>query len=267
MKSFFSGDQNFKRFCADVCKYPLLSSEAELETVKNKNYELLINSNLRFVISIAHSRVQPNIELEDLVQAGCEGLIKAAYKYNVDYENVRFVNYAANWINYYINEYIRMSVNKSRKEYTLHREIKHYISNYESENGFVPPLEYIAEDLHITEERVIESLCRSEISIDSPLLNEEDSCTFGDTLVFEQEENVEETSFRVSKMEIILRSTLSETEIEFVHYRFGYMNGGCTMSLTSVANMMGISRQWADKLEKRVKSKLSNNMELKNLAA
>ena len=82
---------------------PLLSAEEEQELayrVKKGDEEavnILVNSNLRLVISIASKYACNGMSLMDLIQEGNIGLIGAARKFNPS-EGCRFATYASLWI-------------------------------------------------------------------------------------------------------------------------------------------------------------------------
>lgn len=86
-----------------IRKYPLLTADQEIELAKKikegdkKSLNLLVNSNLRFVVSVARCYEGQGLTLRDLIQEGNSGLIKAATRFN-DGKNVRFISYAVWWI-------------------------------------------------------------------------------------------------------------------------------------------------------------------------
>jgi RNA polymerase primary sigma factor len=88
----------------DVRKYPALTREEEhklIDKIKSgceKSKELLIYSNLRFVISMAKQYQNQGLALSDLISEGNYGLIKAAERFNYDQTSVRFLSYAVWWI-------------------------------------------------------------------------------------------------------------------------------------------------------------------------
>lgn len=67
--------------------------------------ELLVRANLPFVISIAREYRRWGIPMEDLIQQGCLGLLKAASRFDPDH-GCRLVTYAAFWIRAEIREYV-----------------------------------------------------------------------------------------------------------------------------------------------------------------
>ncbi|MDW8105930.1 MAG: RNA polymerase sigma factor RpoD/SigA [Armatimonadota bacterium] len=87
----------------EILRRPLLSPEEELELLKRAQQgdeeaqNRLIESNLRLVISVARRYVRPGLPLEDLVQEGAIGLIRAIRNFDVG-RGLRFSTYAIHWI-------------------------------------------------------------------------------------------------------------------------------------------------------------------------
>lgn len=68
--------------------------------------QVLSISNLPFVVSVAKKYVHSGIRLEDLVQEGNVGLMKAIEHFDPK-KNVRFATYAVWWIRAYITRYLK----------------------------------------------------------------------------------------------------------------------------------------------------------------
>lgn len=98
-------------YMKDIEKYSLLSASEEKELVikaqagDRKAKDLLVNSNLRFVVKTANSFKKSGLPLEDLISEGNLGLIKAIEKFDTD-RSVRFLTYAVWWIKESIRKYI-----------------------------------------------------------------------------------------------------------------------------------------------------------------
>jgi RNA polymerase primary sigma factor len=103
--------EEINSYLKDLRKYPVLSHEEEL-TMKETLLQLkkrddpkmrrqiekkLIESNLRFVLTIAKEYQGNGLPLCDIIQEGNFGLIKAFERYNPAVE-VRFISYAVHWI-------------------------------------------------------------------------------------------------------------------------------------------------------------------------
>ena len=100
------------RYLSEIRKYPLLSKEEETEIAKKyketrdtKWAEILVTSNLRFVVKIAAEYSKFGVHMIDLIQEGNIGLMKAVKEFN-PYKNVRLITYAVWWIKGYIQEYL-----------------------------------------------------------------------------------------------------------------------------------------------------------------
>lgn len=123
-------------YLRDVRKYKVLSAAEEEELIVKikdgceKSAELLIKSNLRFVIKVAKGYQNRGLDFPDLINEGNYGLIKASLRFDSTV-GVRFYSYAVHWIRQAIlqalNEHartIRLPVNvinemiKNRKTMT-----------------------------------------------------------------------------------------------------------------------------------------------------
>ena len=90
-------------YLKDISKYKILEGpeiaklvlEAQEGNEKSKNK--VVQSNLRFVVTIAKQFQHRGIDLMDLIAAGNEGLIKAVDKFNPS-RGVTFLSYAVWWI-------------------------------------------------------------------------------------------------------------------------------------------------------------------------
>lgn len=94
----------------EIRKYKPLGQEEErylIELAQKGDTEArnaIIESQLKFVVAIAR-RAKTNICLDDLINEGNIGLIKAIDKYDIN-SGIRFGSYAVNWITKAINDFI-----------------------------------------------------------------------------------------------------------------------------------------------------------------
>ncbi len=100
-----------------IGNWKLLSSEEEKDLSRRwrlfrdgKAREKLVCANLRLAIWVAQHYRDRGLELEDLFQEGCRGLLKAAERFDLD-RGVRFGTYATWWIRQAIT---RAIANQSR---------------------------------------------------------------------------------------------------------------------------------------------------------
>ena len=91
------------RYFSDIREHPPLSREQEIELTSRldkrhqEDKDLLITSNLGFVITVASEYRGLGIPFEDLINEGNLGLIEAAQRYDPK-RGVRFITYAVWWI-------------------------------------------------------------------------------------------------------------------------------------------------------------------------
>ena len=99
-----SSDDSVKIYLRQIGKIPLLTTDEELDLAKKiqENHDdfaknVLVNANLRLVVSIAKKYIGRGLSFLDLIQEGNVGLIKAAGRF--DYKKgYKFSTYATWWI-------------------------------------------------------------------------------------------------------------------------------------------------------------------------
>lgn len=142
------------RYLKDIKKYPLLTDEQEKELFTNltkENSDKIIESNLRFVVSIAKQYQGKGIELADLISVGNTGLMQALNKFNPTM-GCKFISYAVWWIRQAILEEI-MSNGKTIKvpvnKVANNIKIIKAITDYEQKYGIPPSDTELSELLDI----------------------------------------------------------------------------------------------------------------------
>ncbi len=99
-------------YISHVMSLPILTKEEEIllgEKLNNSNdldaAKKLIMHNLRYVVYIAKSYAGYGLNLNDLIQEGNVGLMKAVKKFNPEKE-VRLITFAVHWIKSEIHEFV-----------------------------------------------------------------------------------------------------------------------------------------------------------------
>lgn len=145
---FIEKNDTIESYFSDIKKYPVLDIDEEkrlLYSYKNGETQKereearakLINSNLRFVISLAR-KMGTKETLTDLIAEGNIGLIKAIEKFDME-KDCRLITYASSWITACIRKYqttlqnavtppnsqkITNLVNKVNKDFFMENERK-----------------------------------------------------------------------------------------------------------------------------------------------
>ncbi len=146
----------------NILRRPLLTQEEEqelLERAKAGDEEAqarLVESNLRLVISVARRYVRPGLPLEDLVQEGALGLLKAIQNFDLN-RGLRFSTYAIHWIRQCVGRAADAQCNMIRLPNhavdTL-RKIERTRNELRNELGKEPTSEEIAQKLGIPVSKV-----------------------------------------------------------------------------------------------------------------
>jgi RNA polymerase primary sigma factor len=96
-------EESLRLYLTEVQKVPLLSADGE-KALGRAAYagdaaarQKLIQANLRFVVSVARQLQNRGLPLEDLVNEGNIGLMKAVERFDPE-RGVRFITYAVWWI-------------------------------------------------------------------------------------------------------------------------------------------------------------------------
>ena len=170
----------------EISRYKLLTREQEIELGKRIQEEedpeaayIMTTSNLRLVVKIAlefHRIWMQN--LQDLIQEGNMGLVRAVKKFN-PYKNVKFSYYASFWIKAYILKFImdnwrmvKIGTTQGQRKlfFRLKKEKRRLI-----ELGFDPKPKLLSEQLGVSEKEVIDMdqrLANWDLSLDEPLKND-----------------------------------------------------------------------------------------------
>lgn len=147
----------------------------ELKNGNEVAREMLVNGNLKLVLSILRKVNNKIDNLDDLFQIGCIGLLKAIDNFDLSY-NVKFSTYAVPMIMGEIRRYIRdnnqMRVSRSVKD--LAYKILKLKEEYYLKNGKEMGLDEIEKEMGITQYEIAnatESL-KDPISIFEPIYND-----------------------------------------------------------------------------------------------
>ncbi len=149
----------------NTSKLKVLSHEEMIDLFKEyqignkKENDVLVEGNLKLVLSILKKYQNKTDNLDDLFQIGVVGLIKAIDNFDLSL-NVKFSTYAVFMIDGEIKRYIRddKSVRISRSIKDLSYKVLNYKEDYLNKFGKEPTTTEITRDLKISEYELYESL-------------------------------------------------------------------------------------------------------------
>jgi RNA polymerase primary sigma factor len=254
--------------------HALLTADEEIELAKRiergdlEAKERMINSNLRLVVSQARRYQGHGLPMEDLVQEGMLGLIRAVEKFDWR-RGFKFSTYGTLWIRQALQRglqnhgrTIRLPVHVAQRQ-TKVRKVE---SDLSTKLGREPTDEEIAAEAKIDVEEVAElrELTRGLTSLDQPV-GEDGETAFGDLLASDRPEPVEEVE-EAERQELISGAVaqLPEGERNVIRLRFG-LAGAEPLNLRQTGIELGIPLSKARELEQQGLNRLAKTSTLEEI--
>lgn len=257
-----NSDDSVRIYLQQIGKIPLLTPEEELEVAK-KIYEtqseiarkVLINANLRLVVSIAKKYIGRGLSFLDLIQEGNMGLIKATEKFDYT-KGYKFSTYATWWIQQSITRAIADKARIIRLPIHLIEsinKIKKATMDLTTELGRIPVKQEIADKMGIPVSKLtsIIKATQSTISIDTPTGQKDDSNKIIDYIVDESTIAPDSLVSQESMLDDIkgMLEQLSQKERDVLILRFGLNNDGNKKTLDEIGSIYGVSRERIRQIE------------------
>lgn len=264
-------DGQVDKYLNEISRHELLTAEAEADLAKrirlgdSDALEKLVNANLRFVVSVAKQYQNQGLPLNDLINEGNLGLMRAAYKFD-ETRGFKFISYAVWWIRQAImqaiveqSRIIRLPVAKIGAYSKITKAFQQFEQDYQRE----PDVEELMEMLGMTKEEIDEYFRVNTITVST------DSVIGGDlhlhdTLYDKNEATPEDELMQktvVNHLNTAI-SALDERESEIINCYFG-LNGNAPMTLEEIGARFNLTRervrQIKEKCIERLKSSASVN--------
>ena len=270
-----SVNDNVRMYLKEIGKISLLTLEEEQELSRRvaegdehaKN--VLAESNLRLVVSIAKRYVGRGLLFLDLIQEGNIGLMKAVEKFDYD-KGYKFSTYATWWIRQAITRaladqartirvpvHMVETINKmARIERQMTLELNREPTDQELSKKMGLSVEKIAE---------IRKISQDPVSLETPV-GEEDDSHLGDFLADERTMSPEDfATYEILKDELReVLDTLTVREKEVLELRFGLFDGS-SHTLEEVGKQFKVTRERIRQIEAKALRKLRHPSRAKKL--
>jgi len=270
-----------EKYFTEVSNVPMITPDEEVSLAKRIRegdelaLEKLVKANLRFVVSVAKQYQNRSLPLNDLINEGNLGLIKAAKKFD-ETKGFKFISYAVWWIRQSImqalaeqSRIVRLPMNKSGAINQIRRAYAELEQKFERE----PTEEELAEILEMKPNEVRNTLGAEvkQMSMDAPF-GEDESGSLLDVLENETTGPTDASlvfndSLKVETLRALSTLTAREREVTMMSFGIGTDN---PYTLEEIGDAMGLTRERVRQIREKALQKLrepGKNRRLKEFCA
>lgn len=255
------------KYLSEISKLPMLSEEEEAECARkiregdSRAEDKLVQANLRFVVSVAKQYQNQGLALNDLINEGNIGLIKAAKKFD-ETKGFKFISYAVWWIRQSILQalieqprVVRVPMNKA----TIYNKIQRSIVDFEQQNQREPSNDELAEllDMKPEELSMLRATLSYHLSVDTPIGDDDDTTSLDlmtDNTLGNPEKNLIDESLH-DELEHALQS-LTDRERDILKLYFGINAFNQSYSLDEIGLKLSLTRERVRQLKDKAIRKM-----------
>ena len=256
------------KYLVEIGREELISTDEEVELAQRIHrggpdgqaaLDRLTRANLRFVVSVAKQYQNQGLTLNDLIDEGNLGLIKAAQKFD-ETRGFKFSSYAVWWIRQSIlqaiseqSRIVRMPLNQVGFQSKLTKAIVSFEQEFERR----PSVGELAELLDTDVSKVQEALGTNgkKVSVDAPFAEDDSNCLI-DIMTDDSApgtDNQMEKESLSSDLDAALKS-LNDRERQVLKMLFGI--GRNEMTAEEVANTLNLTRERVRQIKERALRRL-----------
>ena len=267
IKSSGGYERSLETYLRDIGRISLLTREQEYalaQRIREGDEEAahdLVRANLRFVVTVAKQYLGQGLSLEDLINEGNIGLMKAATRFD-ERRGYKFISYAVWWVRQATlqaisdqSRVVRLPQNRSVVMHKVHRTS----AALQQELSRQPRPEEIAERVGFKIQEVREALQigQPETGLDE-VVSHEDGRTVGDTIADPKEAAKADSRLMARSRTEDLRTALDKLpsrEAEIVSLYFG-LGSEAAMTLEQIGQRFGLTRERIRQLKERALGRL-----------
>ena len=271
-----SSNRSLDVYLHEINKTPLLTREQEqdlarkIRTGSQAALDQLVKANLRFVVSIAKQYANQGLSLEDLINEGNLGLIKAAHRFD-EKRGYKFISYAVWWIRQAMlqalaehSRIVRLPLNRAGTLYRIGKTSR----QLDQELGRQPTPQEISNKLGISVEEVVETMkiANTHVSLDDPYSNDKDDNALVDYLTDEDQESPDQGTYSNALTEDMEKAlnTLTDREKLILTLYFG-INGSDPLTLEDIGKKLKLTRERIRQIKEKAIQRLRHSTRAKYL--
>ncbi|UCG52536.1 MAG: RNA polymerase sigma factor RpoD/SigA [Candidatus Latescibacterota bacterium] len=275
-KEGYSGNRSLDVYLHEINKTPLLTREEEQQLARRIRkgdkdaLDKLVKANLRFVVSIAKQYANQGLALEDLINDGNLGLIKAAHRFD-EKRGYKFISYAVWWIRQAMlqslaehSRIVRLPLNRAGTLYRIGKVSR----QLDQELGRAPSAGEIAKKLKLSVEEVQDTMhiANTHVSLDDPYSSDQDDSALVDYLMDENAQMPDEQTYERALSDDMERAldTLSDREKLILTLYFG-LNGEEPLTLEEIGKELGLTRERIRQIKEKAMVRLRHSSRSKFL--
>ena len=258
-------------YLADINGTPLLSAEQEHDLARRiaegdpYARDHMVKANLRLVVNIARGYLGKGLALEDLIEEGNLGLLRAVEGYDERLQT-RFSTYASYWI----KQSIRRSVMNNGKVIRLPAYMVSLLAKWKRATlvltdrlGRAPTSEEVGKALRLSKKKmgIVAKAIRVNNLTPHPDGDDEDGFAIDEVLTDEKARPVDVALMEHDDLDRVFRriDRLDDREASVIRMRFG-LDPYLPMTLREVGENLGLTRERVRQLETQALTKLMNGL-------